>query len=211
MARIAKKSGTYHHGDLRRALLDAAVKVVEKDGVSALTFQTLARRAGVSSGAPYHHFENREQLLAAIAQEGLALLVKEMTRGSAESGADARSQLEGLGRGYVRFALSHRGHFRVMFRPELRQFLGKDANKGLGDGLEIVRQAIVRCQEEGSAPKGDVSALVLLAWSAVHGASHLWTDGSLREEHLVEDAEALAATVAGTLSAILAGAAASRS
>jgi len=207
MARISKKAGTYHHGDLRRALLDTAVKVVEKDGVSALTLQTLARRAGVSSGAPYHHFESREQLLAEIAQEGLALLVQEMARASAEAGTDARSHLEGLGRGYVRFALSHRGHFRVMFRPELRQLLGKGANKGLGDGLAILRQAIVRCQEEGSAHQGDPAPLVLLAWSAVHGASHLWIDGSLGEEQLVKDGEALAATIASALTALLSSAA----
>src|SRR5262245_16908342 len=131
MARIGKKAGTYHHGDLRRALLDTAVKVVEKDGVSALTLQTLARRAGVSSGAPYHHFESREQLLAAIAQDGLLLLVQEMKRASADA-PDAGAHLAGLGRGYMRFALAHRGHFRVIFRPELREQLGKNLNEALG-------------------------------------------------------------------------------
>lgn len=203
MPRISKKAGTYHHGDLRRVLLDRAVKVVEKEGVSALTLQTLARRAGVSSGAPYHHFQSREELLAAIAAEGLDMLMAEMTRASAESGTTARAHLEGLGRGYVRFALAHRAHFRVMFRPELRQLLGKDVNKGLGDGLEMLRKAIARCQEEGSAPPGDPNALVLLAWSVVHGASHLWIDGSLCEEQLVSDPEGLAATVAGAFSALL--------
>jgi AcrR family transcriptional regulator len=201
MPRIAKRAGAYHHGDLRRALLDTAVKVVEKEGVSVLTLQTLARRAGVSSGAPYHHFGSREELLAEIAREGMNLLMEEMTRESAGA-SSARAELEGLGRGYVRFALSSRGHFRVMFRPELRQLLGKDANKGLGDGLELLTKTIERCQAEGSAPKGDVRPLVLLAWSAVHGASHLWIDGSLGEEGLVKDGDALAATVAGTLTKI---------
>ena len=63
MARIAKKSGAYHHGDLRRVLLETAVKVIDTEGVSALSLQALARRAGVSSGAPYHHFESRAFLL----------------------------------------------------------------------------------------------------------------------------------------------------
>lgn len=207
MVRIAKKSGSYHHGDLRRALLDAAVKVVEKDGVSALTLQTLARKAGVSSGAPYHHFASREQLLAAIAREGLALLVQEMGRASIEAGADARAQLQGLGREYIRFALSHRGHFRVMFRPELRQLLGKDTSSGLVDGLKMLRECIARCQQQGSVPQGDPEPLVLLAWSAVHGASHLWIDGSLQQECLVESGDALAETVAATLTALLSAAA----
>jgi AcrR family transcriptional regulator len=207
MARISKKSGTYHHGDLRRALLEAAVKVVEKEGVSALTLQTLARRAGVSSGAPYHHFPNRELLLAAIARDGLTLLVEEMKRSSAESGPDAISHLTGLGRGYVRFALAHRGQFRVMFRPELRPLLDKELHESLGSGLVMLREAILRCQREGCAPAGDPNALVLLAWSAVHGASHLWIEGSLGEEHLVESSETLAECVAATLTGLMSAAA----
>lgn len=208
MPRVAKKSGTYHHGDLRRALLETAVKVVEKDGIGALTLQTLARRAGVSSGAPYHHFQNLEQLLAAIAQDGLTTLVAEMRRASAASAADAGSQLAALGRGYVRFAIAHRGHFRVMFRPELRPLLDKAMNHMLGEGLRMLRDAIVRCQEEGVAPKGDTDRLVLLAWSAVHGASHLWVDGSLSEEQLVKDGNALADSIATVLTTVLARAAA---
>jgi AcrR family transcriptional regulator len=209
MARIGKKAGTYHHGDLRRALLDTAVKVVEKDGVSALTLQTLARRAGVSSGAPYHHFESREQLLAAIAQEGLLLLVQEMKRASAEA-RDAGEYLAGLGRGYVRFALAHRGHFRVIFRPELREQLGKDLNEALGEGLTLLKDAILRCQSEGFAPLGDPIPLVLLAWSAVHGACDLWVDGSLSEEHLVADGEALGVMITGALTQLLSGTARAR-
>src|SRR5260221_11351514 len=115
MPRVAKKTGTYHHGDLRRALLDAAVRVVEKEGVAALSLLALARKAGVSSGAPYHHFESREQLLIAIADEGFERLVAEMKRGAAEANADAASQLRGLGLGYIRFALAHRGHSRATF------------------------------------------------------------------------------------------------
>jgi len=206
--RIAKKSGSYHHGDLRRALLEAAVKVVEKDGISALTLQTLARRAGVSSGAPYHHFDSREGLLAAIAIEGLALMVEQMRRAGAEAPDDGRSQLEALGRGYVRFALAHRAHFRVMFRPELHALLGKDTNPALGEGLEMLKRAIERCQSEGLAPPGDPEPLILLAWSAVHGAAHLWIDGSLQYEGLVENRDdALAKQVCGTVGALLAAAA----
>lgn len=204
MARISKKAGAYHHGDLRRALLDAAVRVIEKEGVAALTLQTLARRAGVSSGAPYHHFQNREELLAAIAQDGLQLLVEEMKRSSAESGPGAASHLAALGRGYVRFALAHRGHFRVMFRPELRQQLGKDINAALGEGLAMLREAVAQCQQEGIAAGIDANSLVLLAWSTVHGASHLWIDGSLVDEGLVEDGEVLGEAVAGTLTALMA-------
>src|SRR5262245_48043506 len=120
MPRISKKAGSWHHGDLRRVLIDTAVRVVDKEGVAALSLHALTRKAGVSSGAPYHHFESREQLLAVIAAEGFALLTASMRREAEAAGDDAGAHLEALGRGYVRFALAHRGHFRVMFRPELR-------------------------------------------------------------------------------------------
>jgi AcrR family transcriptional regulator len=204
MARISKKSGTYHHGDLRRVLLETAVRVVEKDGLAALSLQALSRRAGVSSAAPYYHFESREQLLAAIAAQGFELLTAEMRRSSADAG-DARAHLEGLGRGYVRFALAHRGHFRVMFRPELLSQVSPAKKEEFGEAFQMLSRAIARCQDEGVAPPGDPARLVLLAWSAVHGASVLWIDGSLDADQLVPDGETLATTVAATIVELIAG------
>jgi AcrR family transcriptional regulator len=202
--RITKKTGSYHHGDLRRALLETAVRVVEKEGVAALSLQALSRRAGVSSGAPYHHFASREQLLAEIAAQGFELLVAEMQREAAAAPADARSQLEALGRGYVLFALAHRGHFRVMFRPELRFQLNEEQGQIAGNAYLLLQRAIERCQVECVAPPGDPSRLILLAWSAVHGASALWIDGSLHDEQLIKDEAALAATVSATVVELLA-------
>ncbi len=202
--RITKKTGVYHHGDLRRVLLDTAVRVVEKEGVSALTMQALSRRAGVSSAAPYHHFENREQLLAAIALQGFELLAAEMQHSANEVGADAKAHLEGLGRGYVRFALAHRGHFRIMFRPELKTQLSPEQHQAASESFTMLQRAIGRCQTEGLAPPGDPSALVLLAWSAVHGASTLWIDGSLEHTEMVKDEETLATMISATVVKLLA-------
>jgi AcrR family transcriptional regulator len=210
MARIAKKAGAYHHGDLRRVLLDAAVRVVDKEGIGALSLHALARKAGVSSGAPYHHFESREQLLAAIAVEGFELLAAAMKRGAEEAGARAgqdeetpgEAYLRGLGHGYVRFALAHRGHFRIMFRPELRAQLGK-REPDVDEAFAMLTSAVVRCQEEGTIPPGDPRPLVLLAWASVHGASVLWIDGTLSTDELVADADALGPAIADTLVGLL--------
>ena len=211
MPRIAKKSGTYHHGDLRRALLDAAVHVVQRDGVAALSLHALSKKAGVSSGAPYHHFESREQLLAAIAVEGYERLAAAMKVGADAAAArprvgetSAQAHLRGLGRGYVRFALEHPGHFRVMFRPELKGQL-TDEQRAIGAvSFGMLSSAIVRCQEERTIPAGDPRRFVLLAWSAVHGASVLWIDGSLSDGDLVDGgAEELGALVADTLVGVL--------
>lgn len=198
MARIAKKSGAYHHGDLRRVLLETAVRVVEHEGLSALSLQALSKRAGVSSGAPYHHFESREQLLAAIADQGFELLVGEMKH-AAETARDAASQLRGLGEGYMRFALAHRGHFRVMFRPELQSHLSDSCEEPGGEAFAMLRDAVVRCQTTGLARAGDPTPLVLVAWAGVHGASTLWIDGSLGSKRLVPSEDLLVEMVAKTL------------
>jgi AcrR family transcriptional regulator len=210
MPRIAKKPGAYHHGDLRRVLLDAAVHVVEKDGVGALSLQAIAKKAGVSSGAPYHHFASRDDLLAAIAVEGFELLTSAMKEAAAEATASpppgrsqSEAELAGLGRGYVRFALTHRGHFRIMFRPELKGSLPKEKQAAARAAFELLGAAIDRCQRDGTLAQGDPKPLVLLAWSAVHGAAVLWNDGALSREGLLKDGEALGAVMADTLLAVL--------
>lgn len=205
MPRIAKKSGAYHHGDLRRVLLETAVRVVEQEGLSALSLQALSKRAGVSSGAPYHHFESREQLLAAIADQGFALLSAEMKRGAARAGTDAASELRGLGEGYLRFALANRGHFRVMFRPELQDHLADPCEVPGEDSFDMLRASVQRCQAEGLAPAGDPMPLVLVAWAGVHGASTLWIDGSLGSKGLVPSEGVLVDMVARTLVDLITG------
>jgi len=207
MPRIAKKSGAYHHGDLRRVLLETAVRVVEHEGLSALSLQALSKRAGVSSGAPYHHFDSREQLLTAIAEQGFELLAAEMKRGAALAGggADAASELRGLGAGYLRFALAHRGHFRVMFRPELQDHLADPREVPGEDSFEMLRACVERCQAQGLARAGDPMPLVLVAWAGVHGASTLWIDGSLGSKRLVPSEDTLVEMVTTTLVALITG------
>src|SRR6478672_7153397 len=96
---------TYHHGNLRPALLRAATKTLEKEGVGALSLRDLARRAGVSHNAPYRHFPDRESLLAALAADGFEKL------GQAMRGQGGKE----MGEAYVRFALEHPQLFRLMF------------------------------------------------------------------------------------------------
>src|SRR5215475_2854236 len=92
----------YHHGDLRRALVDAARRLLESEGPSALSLRAVAREAGVSPAAPYHHFKDKAELLEAVAQEGWDLLNAEMHK--AKAGDKGRHQLTALGIAYVCFA-----------------------------------------------------------------------------------------------------------
>jgi len=172
----AKRKADYHHGNLRRALIDAAVSAIAKHGVDALNLRQLAARAGVTPGAPYHHFTDREELLAAIAEEGFGRLGAELIAGRDAAGDEASARLEALGRAYINFAISCPGYFRVMFHGD-----GKSSGPS-APGLRafhLLRDAVLACQEAGTAPAGDPSALVLTAWSAVHCFATLWVDGAL--------------------------------
>jgi AcrR family transcriptional regulator len=177
--RLKKKTG-YHHGDLRRTLLDVSIAVIDKHGVDALNLRELALRAGVSSGAPYHHFAQREALFAAIAEEGFGYLEEAMIRERDAAPDDATSRLAALGRAYVSFATAHRGHFRVMFRGDLIGELVQAKPRA----FQLLWEAIEDCQQAGVAPSGDPQPLVLTAWSTVHGLATLWIDGALPYKNL---------------------------
>ena len=149
---------------------------IAKRGIDALNLRQLAARAGVTPGAPYHHFASREELLAAIAEEGFGRLEAELIAARDAAGSDASARLEALGHAYIKFAVSSPGYFRVMFRGDAQS--PGPTQPGLR-AFHLLRDAVLACQEAGTAPAGDPSALVLTAWSAVHGFATLWVDGAL--------------------------------
>jgi AcrR family transcriptional regulator len=159
----------YHHGDLRRAVLDAALEVIATDGPSAISLRDLARRAGVSHAAPAHHFKDKAGLLTAIALEGNEML--------ADSLAEQPAGLVDLGVRYVRFALEHPAHFEVMYRPDL--YHRKDpallAARERTGGL--LRGTVAAMSEEGRVADADLAQLA--AWSAAHGFATLVRGGNL--------------------------------
>src|SRR3954471_12975444 len=114
----ARRKRPYHHGDLRRTLLDTALKMVKEAGPGALSLRELARRAGVSHAAPYRHFASREALIGALAVEGFRGLGAEM-QACAGDERDPMRRFRALGVAYVRYAVAHPGHFKVMFSSDL--------------------------------------------------------------------------------------------
>jgi AcrR family transcriptional regulator len=176
-----KRKVDYHHGDLRRALIETAVKTIAQHGFDALSLRELATRAGVSPGAPYHHFSNRSELLASIAEEGFTRLEAQLIAARDAAPDNSSARLEALGLAYVTFAVSSLGYFRVMFHGDSKSPIPTET--GLR-AFHILRDAVVACQQAGEAPKGDATRLVLLAWSAVHGFATLWVDRALPFEGL---------------------------
>ncbi len=176
----AKVKANYHHGDLRRALMDVSIDILKKHEVETLNLRKLAVLAGVSPGAPYHHFADRAELVAAIANEGFELLEGSMRKATATCANEASARLEALGQAYVHFAISHPGYFRVMFRRETHNN-ATTAMRGAGQRtFQLLCDAITACQQAGSAPAGDPQPLILHAWAAVHGLSTLLVDGDLK-------------------------------
>ena len=107
----------YHHGDLRNALLTAAIAILEEQGLDALSLRAVAARAGVSHGAPAHHFPTLKALLTAVATASFVRFEKTMLEERVKAAADPRSQLAAAGDGYVRFARDCPQQFRLMFSP----------------------------------------------------------------------------------------------
>jgi len=166
--------------DLRRAILDASLALLEEGGVAALSLREVARRANVTHGAPYHHFIDRSAILAAIAEEGFSILAQGMRELMEAEAVGSIARFEAAGRAYVRFALEHRAHMRVMFRPELAcplEHPGVDEAAAAAMGLLFVCAA--ECQRAGTIAEGDPTPLVLTAWAAAHGLASLWIDGPL--------------------------------
>ncbi|WP_149828694.1 TetR/AcrR family transcriptional regulator [Streptomyces tailanensis] len=152
----------YHHGDLRRAILRAALDAIATDGPSALSLRDLARRAGVSHAAPAHHFKDRTGLLTAIAAEGHGLL------------AAALAEAEGLpdaGVRYVRFAREHPAHFQVMFRPELLREGDLELTTARALSSEQLRMAVTTARPEAAGTDPRLAGIA--AWSFSHGFATL--------------------------------------
>jgi len=169
----------YHHGDLRRALLDATLRLVEQHGPQGFTLRAAARAAGVSPGAPYHHFEDKEALLAAVGEEGFELFGKALRQAARVSASTARMRAQNVGVAYVLFAIEHPTRFRVMvgYGVQARMKHGKLAVAALG-AYQLVRDVLVN----GLQAKRDeviTDAEVLGWWSVVHGLAFLAIDGHL--------------------------------
>jgi len=170
----------YHHGDLPRALLDAALRIVETQGTEALTLRAAARSAGVSQAAPYRHFTNKEAILAAVAEEGFRSLMAAIGQAAA-AGEGPLGRLRGVGIGYVTFATSHPSHFRVMFGREMADRSASPSLRRLAtETFKMLVDAISDCQRAGLVRADEPAAdLALIAWSSVHGLSALLVEGVL--------------------------------
>lgn len=169
----------YHHGDLRRALLDTASALIAQSGVGAVTFRTLAERIGVSRSAPYRHFRDKAALLAGVAAEGFERLTAAV-RAAREGGGAHPGTFVTLAEVYVGFALEHPAHYRLMYGRDAVARQSQPALQEAADALydELVG-LIAEAQAEGQLRAGDPEQLAYIAWATVHGLALLLVDGQM--------------------------------
>ena len=173
----------YHHGDLRRALVDAARRILEAEGPTALSLRAVAREAGVSPAAPYHHFKDKAELLDAVAQEGWQMLDASMA--AAKAGAEPQEKLTALGIAYVCFARDNPALYRVMYDAARdKEALPEEQMKDNEDSAYCkVRDTMI---EQGADPEAavDLELATTAAWCSAHGLAEM--AGFKQFDHLKE-------------------------
>ena len=175
-----KPRDRYHHGDLRRALLDEALRTIQQDGVDALTLRTIGVRLGVSRTALYRHFTDKRALLSSVATEGFRLLTERLLNAWKAGGIRG---FNAMGVAYIRFAMGNPSHYRVMFGGFVDDGpRDDDLMRESTAAFQALVDAIVALQQEGAVRKDDALQLAQFIWAVVHGVSMLIIDGQLAHQ-----------------------------
>jgi AcrR family transcriptional regulator len=193
----------YHHGDLRQALIDATRDELSEHGPNGLSLRGVARRAGVSRSAPYHHFDGKSDLLARVAERGYRELIACIDEALDEADDDPESRLVATGIGYIRFALSDPPTFKLMFQ---RQYVDPSQDDELRAASDESFGKLVAAIEDVYEAHGldDRSPIrdAILAWSTVHGFATLAVEGAM--DWVDGDFEQLANAIAERLEPLFA-------
>ncbi len=182
-----KPVGRYHHGNLRRALLDEALATIRAEGVDGLTLREIGARLGVSRTALYRHFADKRALLSGVATEGFRCLRQQLVT-AWEDGGHGFAAFESMGAAYVRFAVANPAYYRVMFggfvdpktcKPEL-------AAEAAG-AFQALVDALATLQPDGMMRAEETVTMARFVWAVVHGVAMLGIDGQLREPGAVDE------------------------
>ena len=167
----AEGSKPYHHGDLSRGLVEAGRRILESEGPDALSLRAVAREAGVSPAAPYHHFKDKGELLDAVASDGWRMLNQAITEARAKE-TDPLAAMTEIGVAYVCFAREHPALYRIMYRSACDQEKMPEHAKGDESGWNQVQQAII---DAGRDPhdEREMRLIQIAAWCAAHGVAEM--------------------------------------
>ncbi len=174
------KKKTYHHGDLKNALIEAGVEILAKEGVSGLSLRKVALKAGVSHSAPYAHFVDKQALIAAISTEGFRQLYERVSGVTQKYKSQPAKQLIEVAWAYVQFAMDDPDRFKVMFsavlekEKEYPEFVAESQRN-----FQLVKMIVEANQASGQLRSGPSELVALSAWGIVHGFVMLLLEGQI--------------------------------
>lgn len=177
-----QRAHRYHHGDLSRALLQEAVRTIQRGGVEALTLRAVGEKLGVSRTALYRHFADKSALLAAVAREGFRTLRIQLEQVWKERDGGLEG-FDAMGIGYVHFAVANPSHYRVMFGGYVNAAGERDpelAQEGAG-AFQALVDAIISLQQDGKIRADHPLQLAQYIWATVHGVAMLAIDAQLKQ------------------------------
>jgi AcrR family transcriptional regulator len=186
----------YHHGNLRRALVDEALATIRAEGVDRLTLREIGARVGVSRTALYRHFADKRALLAAVATEGFRTLRQHLVAAWEDAGRN-RDAFEAMGVAYVRFAIANPSHYRVMFGSAIDpRVCGPELAAEAAGAFQALVDALASLQREGLVRADETLTMARYVWAVVHGVSMLGIDGRIPDG--VDELAHYAAATLGT-------------
>ena len=183
---------TYHHGDLKNALIKAGVEILSKEGIEGLSLRKVALRAGVSHSAPYAHFPDKQSLIAAISTEGFNQLYFKLDAAILADPKNPKKQLQQGARAYVQFALNNIDTFKIMFSGVLEKEKEYPAFVEISSKtFQRVVDVVQACQEVGIFHSTSAEMMAVAVWGQVHGIISLALEGQIPhtvlEGHKLED------------------------
>lgn len=173
---------TYHHGKLRETLIEAGISILEEEDIRGLSLRKVAKRAEVSHAAPYRHFEDKVDLLSAIAEEGFKKLSQQFETAIETHADHSHKQMIAIGKGYIGFGLQHPAQLTLMFSDLLKITNSDTLSDAARYTFQLLVESVSSWQEEGLIRKGEAEDMARTVWSMVHGLAMLMKEGFFEDQ-----------------------------